>query len=197
MANEQFAIGPTRTRSAKVVVFFTDGRPTAFRGNIGMPGMEEDRVMASGYGGSTIAGYWDDPMSTLPDQGNPPSPDGCQGVSVCFNGWNSTTAMYRPGKILQFGGNSNGAIVIDINGPTPTVTPTQSMSSQRRWVNATVMADGRVVATGGSRVDNQLTDVNNIAEIWDPDTGQWHQGAEGALARAHAAPDSRLQGPPP
>ncbi len=42
--------------------------------------------------------------------------------------------MFRPGKILQMGGNSNGAIVIDINGATPVVTPTQPMSSQRQWV---------------------------------------------------------------
>ena len=93
-------------------------------------------------------------------------------------GWTSGAAMFRPGKILQMGGNSNGAVVIDINGPQPVVTPTQSMSSQRRWVSATVLADGKVLATGGSRVENQLTDVNNRAEIWDPDTGQWHAGPQ-------------------
>ncbi len=100
-------------------------------------------------------------------------------------GWNSSTAMFEPGKILQFGGNSNGAVVIDINGPQPVVTATQSMSSQRRWVNATVLANGKVLATGGSRIDNALTDVNNSAEIWDPDTGQWHVGSSGALARLY------------
>jgi YVTN family beta-propeller protein len=59
------------------------------------------------------------------------------------------------------------------------------MSSQRRLVTATLLADGKVLATGGSRVWNELTDVNNIAEIWNPDTGQWTQGASGNRARLY------------
>ena len=57
-------------------------------------------------------------------------------------GWTSGAAMFRPGKILQMGGNSNAATVIDINGPTPIATPTQSMSTMRKWVSATVLPDG-------------------------------------------------------
>ncbi|HJV94492.1 MAG TPA: galactose oxidase-like domain-containing protein, partial [Albitalea sp.] len=92
-------------------------------------------------------------------------------------GWHSSTAMFRPGRILQLGGNSNGAYTIDITGGTPVVTATQSMSSTRAWVNATVLADGKVVATSGSAVPGSATGYNNIAETWDPATGQWHQGA--------------------
>ncbi len=33
-----------------------------------------------------------------------------------YAGWTSSAAMFRPGKILQIGGNSNGAVVIDITG---------------------------------------------------------------------------------
>ncbi len=40
-------------------------------------------------------------------------------------GSDSSAAMFRPGKILQFGGNSNDARVIDITGGTPVVTTTQ------------------------------------------------------------------------
>jgi hypothetical protein len=100
-------------------------------------------------------------------------------------GWTSSAAMYRPGKILQIGGNSNGAIVIDINGPQPVVVGMPSMSSQRQWVSATVLPDGKVLATGGSQVDNQLTGVNNSAEIWDPQTGTWHVGTSGVPARMY------------
>jgi len=89
LANDQYLLGPVRTKSAKVVVFFTDGRPTAFRGIIGDPGFEEDRVMAAGYGGTEIRGYWDDPLTTLPNQGPAPSPDGCDNVAICFGIWDS------------------------------------------------------------------------------------------------------------
>ncbi len=104
---------------------------------------------------------------------------------AAYTGSDASAAMFRPGRILQFGGNSNGAIVIDINGPTPVVTPTQSMSTQRRLVNATILADGQVLATGGSRVWNELVDVNNKAEIWNPQTGQWTLGAEASRARLY------------
>ncbi len=102
-----------------------------------------------------------------------------------YRGNDASAAMFAPGRILQFGGNSNGAIVIDINGATPVVTPTQSLSSQRRLVNATLLADGRVLATGGSRVWNEMVGVNNKAEIWNPRTGQWTVGAEASRSRLY------------
>jgi Mg-chelatase subunit ChlD len=46
-ALNQLQTGPVRERSVRVVVFFTDGRPTAFRGDIG----GEDRMMAVFDGG--------------------------------------------------------------------------------------------------------------------------------------------------
>ncbi|HWI10432.1 MAG TPA: PA14 domain-containing protein [Burkholderiaceae bacterium] len=111
-----------------------------------------------------------------------PTGSGAIAFSTSFNaaysgGWYSSTAMYRPGRILQIGGNSNGAYTIDITGGTPVVAPTQSMSSTRAWVNATILADGKVVATSGSAVAGSATGYNNIAETWDPATGQWLQGA--------------------
>ena len=105
--------------------------------------------------------------------------------SASYTGSDASAAMFAPGRILQFGGNSNGAIVIDINGATPTVTPTQSMSTQRRLVTATLLADGKVLATGGSQEWNELTGVNNSAEIWNPATGTWTRGNDGAVARLY------------
>ena len=100
-------------------------------------------------------------------------------------GRDSSSAMYRPGRILQFGGASNGARIIDITSPTPLVTSTQSLSSRRRWVTATILPNGRVLATGGSDVKNELIGVNNSAEIWNPNTGQWKRGAEGEKPRLY------------
>ncbi|MEP7244402.1 MAG: galactose oxidase-like domain-containing protein, partial [Gammaproteobacteria bacterium] len=109
----------------------------------------------------------------------------------------ASAAMFRPGRILQFGGNSNGAIVIDITSGTPVVTPTQSMSSQRRLATGALLPDGRVLVTGGSAVNNQLTGVNNSAEIWNPTTGTWTRGPDGQLARLYHSislllPDARV-----
>ena len=97
----------------------------------------------------------------------------------------SSTAMYRPGRILQISGNSPGAYTIDITSGTPVVAATQSLSSTRAWVNATILADGKVVATSGSQVPGEATGYNNTAEIWDPATGQWTQGAVAAKMRLY------------
>ena len=100
-------------------------------------------------------------------------------------GRDSTAAMFQPGKILIFGGNSNGARVIDITSGAPVLTATQTLSSQRHWTTATVLADGKVLAIGGSNVKNELTGVNYSAEIWNPSTGQWTRGADGSLPRLY------------
>jgi YVTN family beta-propeller protein len=100
-------------------------------------------------------------------------------------GSDSSGAMFAPGRILQYGGNSNLAVVIDINGASPTVTPTAAMLRQRRLSSATILADGKVVATGGSSVWNELTDVSYEAEIWNPQTGTWTVGASAVKARLY------------
>jgi hypothetical protein len=105
--------------------------------------------------------------------------------SSSYAGRSSSAAMYRHGRILQFGGNSNGALIVDIRGASPVVTPTQSMSTKRMWVSATLLPDGKVLATGGSEVYNTLEGVNNSAEIWDPATGKWKTGASGSRARLY------------
>lgn len=103
-------------------------------------------------------------------------------VNVARSG---ASVMYRPGKILQIAAKNRNAVVIDINGSQPVVTPTQSISAKRFWANLTVLPDGKVVATGGSGVNDKLTDVTNYAEIWDPQTGKWTRGASGARARLY------------
>lgn len=101
-------------------------------------------------------------------------------------GSDASAAMFAPGRILQFGGNSSGAVVIDITGGgAPAVTPTETMSTHRRIPNATVLADGTVLATGGSRVWNELIDVSLQAEIWNPTSGTWTVGASGAVPRLY------------
>ena len=87
-------------------------------------------------------------------------------------------AMFDVGKILVAGGgpSTNTADVINVNGATPTVTPTGSMAYGRRQNNLTVLADGTVLVTGGNSSGAQLVDLNAgvyAAELWNPATGQW------------------------
>lgn len=85
LAQEQITGPAVRQRSAKVVVFFTDGRPTAFRGYLN----GQDRILAIPQTGSNIAGYWDNP-DQLPSNSST-SNDGCSGWSSCF-GWTEPVA---------------------------------------------------------------------------------------------------------
>jgi YVTN family beta-propeller protein len=102
-----------------------------------------------------------------------------------YAGGDASAAMYRPGRILQFGGNSNGSIDIDITSGAPVVTVGDLMLRQRRLATATILPDGKVLATGGSAVWNELTDVSLEAEIWNPSDGQWSTGASMQLARLY------------
>jgi hypothetical protein len=54
-----------------------------------------------------------------------------------------------------------------------------------------------VLATGGSQVNNELTGVNNSAEIWDPTDGVWTKGPNGQRPRLYHSmsmllPDGRV-----
>lgn len=114
-----------------------------------------------------------------------------------YRGVDSTTAMFRPGQILQFGGNSKGAIVIDITGGAPVVKPTQALSLARRLGTATLLPDGKVLATGGSSAYNTLTNVAYAPEIWDPTTGVWTRGPNAQRSRLYHSmalllPDGRV-----
>jgi Domain of unknown function (DUF1929)/Abnormal spindle-like microcephaly-assoc'd, ASPM-SPD-2-Hydin/Galactose oxidase, central domain/Kelch motif len=91
---------------------------------------------------------------------------------------------FAPGKLLSVRDNQV-VVVIDYTTPTPTVTQTAPIDQVRFWANGTVLADGRVVVTGGSAVANKLTNVDYTAEIWDPNTGQWTAGASASKPRLY------------
>lgn len=109
-----------------------------------------------------------------------------------------SAVMYESGKILYVGGGgmknwgggtwpdakseipTETAETIDLTSPNPTWQGTASMAFKRRHMNATVLPDGQVLATGGTS-GGGISILTNIdpglavheAEIWNPATGRW------------------------
>ncbi|MBF9143103.1 galactose oxidase early set domain-containing protein [Hymenobacter properus] len=100
-----------------------------------------------------------------------------------------TAAMFWPGRILLAGGSdgqtvTNTAEVIDLtsgaNGTItnssflqPVITPAAPMRNARHHVNSTILPDGSVLITGGSRVTGSSDRAQAVldAEIWTPTPG--------------------------
>ncbi|MBA3553342.1 MAG: DUF1929 domain-containing protein [Gemmatimonadales bacterium] len=110
-----------------------------------------------------------------------------------FNREYGTAVMYEPGKILYAGGGGHTgwgqspdrksaqptatAEIIDLNGPSPQWQNTSPMGAPRRHLNSTLLPDGQVLVTGGTRgagfvnIDEGL--AVKEAEVWNPANGQW------------------------
>lgn len=123
-------------------------------------------------------------------------------------------ATYDIGKHLVVGGGKlteggianvptkTSAIVNSNTGLVPTVTASGSMSSGRRQFNATVLADGSVLATGGetnaaTSIHVDLDNAITAAERWNPATGVWTLLASSSRIRQYHStatllPDGRV-----
>lgn len=116
--------------------------------------------------------------------------------------YEGASVMYEPGKVLIVGGGNpatNTAEVIDLNEPAPAWRYTGEMAFARRFLNATILPDGKVLATGGSSsalFSDPAGAVYN-AELWDPATGQWSTLAAMSTSRLYHStavllPDGRV-----
>jgi hypothetical protein len=94
-----------------------------------------------------------------------------------------TAVMFEAGKILLLGGNeanpTNTAEVINLNAGGATWRNLAPMSVARRQVSATILADGKVLVTGGTDAAgfNSPPTTNQVLtpELWDPQTEAWTQ----------------------
>ena len=126
------------------------------------------------------------------------------GPTLNFGSRNYGSAvMYAPGKILYVGGSSpptNTAEIIDLNQSSPQWRYTGAMAYPRWNLNATLLPTGDVLVTGGTRLSDRtnVAGAVNVAELWNPDTGQWTQLASSApLLRGYHStslllPDGRV-----
>jgi len=89
-----------------------------------------------------------------------------------------SAVMYAPGKILYVGGGdppTASAEVIDLNLPSPSWRTVPGMAFARRQMNATLLADGSVLVTGGTSGPgfNDQARAVRAAELWNPRTETW------------------------
>jgi galactose oxidase len=106
------------------------------------------------------------------------------------------SVMYDAGKVLYIGGG-NGATdlphaaaeVIDLCVNPPAWRETARMHFPRRQHNATILADGSVLVTGGTRGPgfNDLSPGNpvHVAELWNPVTEGWKELAAEDVDRCY------------
>ena len=69
--------------------------------------------------------------------------------------------------------------------PVPVVTQTDKIDQARWFASGAIMADGRVLITGGAQGFNELIGVAYQAQIWDPATGHWTAGATASKPRLY------------
>jgi len=89
-----------------------------------------------------------------------------------------SAVMYAPGKILYAGGGdppTASAEVIDLNQASPSWRSVPGMAFARRQTNATILADGSVLITGGTSGPgfNSQAGAVHVAELWNPQTESW------------------------
>jgi hypothetical protein len=126
----------------------------------------------------------------------------------------ASSVMYDNGKVLVTGGSTCGfysttcttpptktAEIIDLTNSTPSWKYTGSMANGRRLHNATLLADGKVLVTGGSKGSEEpnvhSTNPAYAAEMWDPATGAWSTMASLTVFRGYHStalllPDGRV-----
>jgi Domain of unknown function (DUF1929) len=123
--------------------------------------------------------------------------------------YTESDAMYSPGKILRAGGTilpnqggggqpgTNRAEVVDMTSPAPAWREISPMAFARRRLNLVILADGQVMAEGGTGLDDDPGRAVLAGEIWNPDSEQWTTVAPMSVPRMyHSAatllPDGRV-----
>ncbi len=90
---------------------------------------------------------------------------------------------YAPGKLLSL--RNDRVVTVDYTGKTPVVKTVANIDQLRYWSNGAVMADGKVLVTGGGSTENGHGGDAFTAQIWDPKTEKWTTGALAAKRRLY------------
>jgi galactose oxidase len=120
------------------------------------------------------------------------------------------SVLYDVDKVIYIGGGNAptaNAELLDLGQAKPAWEATAPMTFPRRQHSATILADGTVMVTGGTRSGGSGApqDFNNldpgqpihVAELWDPSSGRWTQLAAEEIDRCYHStavllPDGRV-----
>ena len=103
-------------------------------------------------------------------------------------------------RIMLMGGGSpsiNDVHIIDTDAASPQFVAAPPMLRNRVHVNAVILPDRTVVATGGSGIAEDALTASTEAEIYDPATNTWTTGARARVPRLYHSvavllPDARV-----
>lgn len=163
--------GPAaRDRAAKVVVLFTDGQPTVYRGTFnGQTRLLSANQFLTNKGRlytDFVSGYWSNPES-LPVN-HIPNPAGCLGSSTCFG--------MTPRQIVD-AANERGRVIAD------------QIRDQGIYVYVIALDDPITYSVGGTKYDliadmpyvRQLANENGISDPTQPQGVAYHAPRPGDL----------------
>ena len=94
---------------------------------------------------------------------------------------------YRPRVMIFGGGNPATATteIIDLSAATPQWQYGPSMSQPRIQMNATILPNGKVLATGGSRNDEDAVTASLNADLYDPVTNTFSSAGANVYPRLY------------
>ena len=94
---------------------------------------------------------------------------------------------YRPRVMILGGGNPATATteLIDLSATTPQWQFGPAMSQPRIQMNATILPNGKVLATGGSRNDEDAVTASLNADLYDPATNTFSPAGTNAFPRLY------------
>jgi hypothetical protein len=123
-----------------------------------------------------------------------------EGPSKTENGQRdyAPSVLYDGDKVLYVGGGNpptTHADLLDLGQVNPQWTAAAPMNYPRRQHNATILADGSVLVTGGTRSGGEGPPQNfdnldqgqpvHVSELWDPASGQWTELAAESVDRCY------------
>ena len=97
---------------------------------------------------------------------------------------NHLAVMYAENQILSIRGRDSRKLTLRADG-TVRSENVADFRGNRMWADATLLPNGEVLVTGGSRVNQSQADAVREVEIWNPETERWRVGARGAKSRLY------------